>query len=95
MPVVTERGEQAGEVSGLVRSSADNKIYVVIDHGGFLGLGEKTVALSLEGLVLQGDRILVPTLSDEEIEALPEFEESDQFAELEDSEQAEIRVAQQ
>jgi sporulation protein YlmC with PRC-barrel domain len=95
MPVMTERGEQAGEVENLVRSAADDKLYVVIDHGGFLGLGEKTVALSLEGLLLQGDRIVVPTLTDEEIEALPEFEESDQFPEVEDTAEAQIRVLAQ
>ena len=95
MQVFTERGEQAGEVSGLVQSTADNKMYVVIDHGGLLGLGEKTVALSLEGLLLQGDRIIVPSLTDEEIEALPEFEASEQFPEVEEGAEAQIRVAAQ
>jgi hypothetical protein len=60
-----------------------------------MGLGEKTVALSLEGLLLQGDQILVPQLSQQEIEALPEFQASDQFPEVEDDQPAQIRIAAQ
>jgi hypothetical protein len=74
---------------------ADGKMYVVIDQGGFMGLGEKTVALSLEGLLLHGDQILVPQLSQQEIEALPEFQASDQFPQVEDNQQAQIRMAAQ
>jgi sporulation protein YlmC with PRC-barrel domain len=59
MDVYNERGEQLGDVEGVVRSAVDNKNYVVIDHGGFLGLGEKRIALSMEGLMAQGDRIIV------------------------------------
>jgi sporulation protein YlmC with PRC-barrel domain len=93
--VVNEAGEQIGEVSNIVESTADGKMYVVIDQGGFMGVGEKRVALSLEGLTMQGDQILVPQLSQQEIEALPEFQASDQFPEVEDDQQAQIRVAAQ
>jgi sporulation protein YlmC with PRC-barrel domain len=93
--VFNERGEQIGEVENLVRSTADDQLYVVIDHGGFMEFGEKTVALSLEGLLLQGDRIIVPQLSNEEIAALPEFQAGDRFPEVEDNEEAEIRVIAQ
>jgi sporulation protein YlmC with PRC-barrel domain len=92
MDVVNARGEQLGDVEGVVRSAVDNKAYVIIDHGGFLGLGEKRIALSMEGLMVQNDRIVVPGLTDEEIEALPEFEITDQFTELGADEFAEFRM---
>jgi sporulation protein YlmC with PRC-barrel domain len=96
MDVVNARGEQLGDVDDVVRAVADNKLYVVIDHGGFLGLGEKQVALSLDGLMIQGNRIVIPGLTDEEIEALPAFESNDQaFPEVEDNEEAEFRVMAQ
>jgi hypothetical protein len=36
--------------------------------------GEKRIAFSLEGLMMQGDQIVVPGLTDEQIRALPEFQ---------------------
>jgi sporulation protein YlmC with PRC-barrel domain len=86
LDVINERGEQLGDVNSIVQSTADQKQYVVINHGGFLGLGEKTVALSLEGLMMQGDRLVVPGLTDDEIRALPEFTASDQYPEVQDAE---------
>jgi hypothetical protein len=58
MQAVNARGQQIGEVEGVVRSESDSKLYVVIDHGGFLGLGEKRFALSLEGMRLGRDRLI-------------------------------------
>lgn len=86
MDVVTESGEQLGEVEGLVFSSLEDKQFVVIEHGGFLGLGEKRIALSREGLFVQEDRIVVRGLTDEDIEALPAFERTDQFVDVGDEE---------
>jgi len=93
--VINERGEQLGKVDGIVQSAADQKRYVVINHGGFLGLGEKKIALSLEGLAMQGDRVVVPGLSDDEVRALPEFKESDQYPEVKDTEVEFRTMAQQ
>jgi len=95
LDVINERGEQLGDVDGIVQSTADQKRYVVINHGGFLGLGEKTVALSLEGLMMQGDRLVVPGLTDDEIRALPEFEANDQYPEVQDAEVEVRTMAQQ
>jgi hypothetical protein len=93
--VVNERGDQLGKVDGIVQSTADQKRYVVINHGGFLGLGEKKVALSLEGLMMRGKDVVVPGLTDDEIRALPTFEESDQYPEVEDTEVEFRTMAQQ
>lgn len=45
--------------------------------------------------MLQGDKIVVPGLTDEEIEALPEFEGGDQFPVVDTDSEFEIRLAQQ
>jgi len=91
MNVVNERGEDLGEVEGIVQSTADGKQYVVIENGGFLGVGENRIALSLEGLMMQGDNLVVPGLTDDEIRALPVFEASDQYPQVDDAE-VEIRT---
>jgi len=79
MDVVNERGEKLGTADGVVQGTADQKQYLVIKHGGFLGLGEKTTALSIDGLMMRGNQIVVPGLSDDQIRAMPRFENSDKF----------------
>ena len=91
MDVINERGEDIGEVEGIVQSAADGKRYVVIENGGFLGIGENRVALSLEGLMVRGEQLVVPGLTDDELRALPKFEASDQYPEVEDAE-VEVRA---
>jgi len=91
MNVLNERGEDVGDVEGVVQSTADQKRYVVIENGGFLGIGENRIALSLEGLMVQGENLIVPGLTDDEIRALPKFEASDQYPEVTDAE-VEVRT---
>ena len=46
--------------------------------------------------MMQGDRIVVPRLSDEQIQALPEFEANEEaFPDVEDDAQIQIMSAQQ
>ncbi len=45
MDVYSIRGQKIGEVKRLVRRLGDNRGYVVLEHGGFLGLGEKKLPL--------------------------------------------------
>ena len=76
----------------IVQSAADGKRYVVVENGGgFLGIGENRIALSLTGLMVRGEQLVVPGLTDDEIRALPKFEASDQYPEVEDAE-VEVRT---
>ncbi|MFN4129443.1 MAG: PRC-barrel domain-containing protein [Paracoccaceae bacterium] len=47
--------ENAGEISDLIISLRGDAEAVLVDFGGFLGIGEKTVALSMNSLVLVPD----------------------------------------
>jgi sporulation protein YlmC with PRC-barrel domain len=89
--VVNGRGEKIGEVDE-VRMGADNKVYLIVEHGGFLGLGEKKAALPADQVVMRGDQLVADTLTDEQIKAFPEFKESANFKELAEDQTAEIRV---
>jgi len=53
--VYGETDEQIGEISNLVLDDEGNITKVVIDVGGFLGIGEKPVALPLEEVTLMQD----------------------------------------
>ncbi|MEB8388648.1 PRC-barrel domain-containing protein [Rhodobacteraceae bacterium KMM 6894] len=77
-PVYDVNENHIGEISHLL-VDGDTLTDAVIDVGGFLGMGEKPVSLSFEQLqVLQnadgGDLRVYVDMSEEQLEALPEFE---------------------
>jgi hypothetical protein len=47
--------EDAGEISDIIISMAGDTEVVLVDFGGFLGIGEKTVAVSMNELVMVPD----------------------------------------
>ncbi|WP_141102031.1 PRC-barrel domain-containing protein [Oceanicola sp. 22II-s10i] len=68
-----------GEISELLVDDGGQITDAIVDVGGFLGLGEKPVALQLTDLEIlqesEGDDIRVYTaMAEEELEAMPEFE---------------------
>ncbi|PRY24969.1 PRC-barrel domain protein [Aliiruegeria haliotis] len=50
MPVIGEGGDRVGEVSEIVISEGGEIEKVIVDVGGFLGLGEKSVALAFDDI---------------------------------------------
>ncbi|HUG60338.1 MAG TPA: PRC-barrel domain-containing protein [Methylomirabilota bacterium] len=92
MPLMNAQGDQLGEVEDLVLSTEENRTFAVIEHGGFLGLGEKKIVLPLDNLQVMEDAVIVQGMTDQDIEALPEYEEDENaYRALEAGEQAEIR----
>ena len=68
--------ESVGEVSDLLLDRDDKLIGVIVDVGGFLGIGEKPVGLSWASLTKQmkdGEMMLVTDLTKAELEEAPEF----------------------
>ena len=95
MDVVNARGEQLGDVERVIVSNADNKTYVIIGHGGFLGLGEKQVALPLEQLTLRGDKLVIRGLTDDRIKAMPAWDRNNRsYRELDGNQMAQISNAE-
>ena len=93
MNVVNARGEQIGDVERLV-SGQDSRVYAVIGHGGFLGLGEKEIAMPLDQLTLHGGRLMAGNLTDEQIRAMPSLTRNDnRYREVENTFTAPLRVA--
>ncbi|RLJ41131.1 PRC-barrel domain protein [Litoreibacter meonggei] len=76
--VYDQNDEHIGEVSKLILSDAGEITEAVIDVGGFIGLGEKPVALKMQELDIlrqtDGDDLRVyVSQSKEALEALPEW----------------------
>lgn len=74
--VYDQNDESIGEISNLVLAADGQVQQVIVDVGGFLGIGEKPVAIDIAQMeILQADggtdiRIYVP-MTREELEALP------------------------
>ena len=76
--VYDSRDERIGEISQIALTDDGKVAHVIVDVGGFLGLGEKPVALAYDEIKLQrakdGDELRVSVgVSKEALEALPEY----------------------
>lgn len=69
--------EHIGTIGDLVLAEGGNIDAVIIDFGGFLGIGVKQVAVAYEGLQFLGDevgnRLLVLNMTREQMEQAPEY----------------------
>lgn len=75
-PVRTEGGDQIGEVDNLVLDTNAGRIeQVIVGFGGFLGLGEKEVAIPWSEVVpSSGNEGIVIRMTEADVEAAPEFD---------------------
>ena len=77
-PVVNASGDEVGEIEDLVVDD-NQKHYAILSVGGFLGIGEKKVAIPLDQLQLREDEAyLISAETEEQLEQMPEYEE-DQY----------------
>ena len=68
-PVFNDRDDEIGHIDDLVLED-DRVSYVIIGVGGFLGVGERKVALPYSNLQID-DRIVLPNATREALKALP------------------------
>ena len=80
MRVYTHDNEDVGEVGDLIIKDGGEIDAVIVDFGGFLGIGEKEVAVGFEDIEFRtdgGDTIYVYTrLSEEQVEHAPEYDKA-------------------
>lgn len=79
--VVTANDEKLGSISDVIVERDGSIVAVVIDVGGFLGIGAKPVAVSFDSLTAtptdKGEKVVV-SLSKEELNTAPEFKSLEQ-----------------
>ncbi|MGV0879835.1 PRC-barrel domain-containing protein [Martelella sp. FLE1502] len=77
-PVLGADGDNVGEISDIIVYGDNNENVFVVDVGGFLGIGEKPVAISADSATVMsdGDTYVVQTKYDREtLENQPEYTE--------------------
>lgn len=72
MDVITADGEDLGNPEAVIDNNGTPSL--VLASGGFLGLGEKQVPVSLERVTIKDDRLVVDGMTEEDIEAANDFE---------------------
>ena len=72
--------ERIGEIGDVVLSQNDGIDAIIVDVGGFLGIGEKSVAIGMEDLEFMrgesNDGHLYTSFTQEQLEAQPEYDEA-------------------
>lgn len=66
------RGEELGTVDRVVEQSG--RQYLVLSEGGFLGMGEREVAIPLDSVSVVEGGLVLRGMTQEDIDALPEFD---------------------
>jgi sporulation protein YlmC with PRC-barrel domain len=74
--VVSSTGEEIGDIDEVGYSSTHQERVAVIEVGGFLGVGEKRIAVPLSDLEAGTDDSIQTSLTRESIEAQEEFDEA-------------------
>ncbi|MFP4537661.1 MAG: PRC-barrel domain-containing protein [Dichotomicrobium sp.] len=78
--VNNSEGETIGDVNGLIIGDDNEVTAAVIGVGGFLGIGEKSVAVNYDAVERKknedGEVVLSANLTKEQLESAPEFEGS-------------------
>jgi sporulation protein YlmC with PRC-barrel domain len=75
-PVVNTNGDQVGKIEDVVLDQT-GKYFAVVSVGGFLGLGDKDVAVPLDELQLGEDETYVMTAATEDqLKQMPEYDEN-------------------
>ena len=73
---------EVGDIERVVEANTDKKQHLVISRGGFLGLFETEVALPIDNVAVQGDKVVLRNMTPEQLKALPAFDKA-AFRELE------------
>ena len=72
--VYDSAGERIGELDDILMGADGSSMAASLDVGGFLGMGEKDVAIPVTDLAPAEDGFTV-NMTQEELEAMPEFED--------------------
>jgi hypothetical protein len=90
MDLFNMRGDRLGDVERVIQS-ADGKRLIIVGIGGFLGIGERHVAIPAERVVVRGNRLVIDGLTDDQVRRMPAFDRNNRdFREVEGNATLEI-----
>ena len=94
MDLVGADGKEIGEIEGVVENNADKKQFVLVERGGFLGFGAKEIAIPVENVAVQGEKVTLRNMDVAQLDGMTEFNnEGNAYRELDGTQQ--ISLSQQ
>ena len=75
--VVSAEGEEIGDVQEVVQDPASGDQFAVVDVGGFLGVGQKSIVIGFDELKVSGDDRLESDLTRETLQTETEYSPGD------------------
>jgi sporulation protein YlmC with PRC-barrel domain len=93
MEVYNARGEELGEVGRVVLDPRTKRQYVVVESGGFLGIGEDRVAFPLDRFWMRGDRLVLRGVTEEDIDAMDDYRDQIRnYRQVADTDRVDLRL---
>lgn len=75
--IVNEANETVGTIDDLVITRDDRVLYAIVSVGGFLGMGERLVAVPYDELTMRNDNFVMRDASKDSLKQRPEFKYQD------------------
>jgi len=72
--VFSDQGEKIGAVDDIIISPDKTLTYAIIGAGGFLGVARHNVAVRVDQLTVNGDKLFLPGATKDALRQAPEFE---------------------
>ena len=72
--VASASGEVIGEIDYIGERKSDGEVVAIVGIGGFLGLGEHEVALSLDNLTWDSEHFVAEGYTEAELKEMPEYD---------------------
>lgn len=74
--VYNGNGDRIGEIDDIILNRSSKATAAVVGVGGFLGVGERKVALPMNQLAMKGDRVVAATsMTKDDLERMAEYQE--------------------
>lgn len=70
--VYNEKNEKVGDVNDVVLASDGKAAYFLVGAGGFLGMGERDVAIPFQEITQMDNKLILQGYTKEQLKALPE-----------------------
>ena len=78
--VVNDQGDTVAELTDMVKRPDSDEIYALLSVGGFLGLGQKEVAMPLDRFEIGPDQqIVLSNVTEEELTNMPDWQDDGAF----------------
>lgn len=95
MDVYNAKGEKLGDVEKLITDTQRKQKYIVIGHGGFLGIGEDKVAFPIDRFWMRGDRLVLRGVTEQDIEQMANYRDQVQnYASVSDNDNVNLHLFQ-